>query len=125
MSLRDQALLDAQGILENSQDFGEPITLIAPDGSTTPMTGLTGDISVMIEPDSGAIVKGRRVHVTLFIKSLPAGERPVSKRKLSEKPWRVSFPRITNSVVREYAVVATDPDDTMGTIVLELGEYIT
>ncbi len=124
MSLRDQVLADVAGIVENSLDFGEPITLIEPDGTTNAMTGFTGDISAVIEPDSGAIVKGRRVHVTLRIASLPAGERPVVKNKLTDKPWRVSFPRITTGTVTEYAVVGTDPDDAMGTIVLELGAYI-
>ncbi len=123
MSLRDQVLVDVAGIVENSLDFGEPITLIDPLGASTAMTGFTGDISAVIEPDSGAIVKGRRVHVTLRIASLPAGARPVAGNDLGVKPWRVSFPRITTGTVTEYAVVGTDPDDAMGTIVLELGEY--
>lgn len=123
MSLRAQALADVGSILENTTDWAQPITLIAPDGSTTAMNGLTGDISRQIEPDSGAIVKGRTIRVTLRIESLPVGARPEATNDSAANPWRVSFPRITSAVVTEYAVVATDPDDSMGSIVLELGDY--
>lgn len=123
MSLRDQALLDVQGILEGPGGFSEEIDLIEPDGTVNPMTGFTGDITAMIEPDSGAIVKGRRVHVMLFTKSLPAGARPIARPKLTDNSWRVSFKRITTAVATTYAVVAVTPDDSMGTISLELANH--
>ena len=95
MSLRDQALLDVKGILEATSDFGQAIVLTDPAGATTNLTGLTGDIARAIDADSGAIVKGRTIHVTLRIQSLPAGPRPVAQNDALLKPWRVSFPRVT------------------------------
>lgn len=124
MSLREQAAADAKLIIENTLDFGQSdVDLVDPDGVVTSMTGLTGDISVLVEPDTGRIVKGQKIHVTLAISSLPAGPRPIAVSGLNSKPWLVSFPRIETAVVTGYAVVATWPDDTMSTIVLELGEY--
>jgi hypothetical protein len=124
MSLRDQALADVGAILESTLDFGQAITLTDPAGTSTPMTGWSNDISTSIDPDTGALVKGRRVHVTLRIASLPAGPRPVAQNDKSLKPWLVSFPRITTAVVTQYAVIGTVPDDSVGSIIVELGEYI-
>ena len=124
MSLRDQVLADIAGIVESTTDFGEPITLTDPSGTATALTGLTGDISLAIDPNTGALVKGRRLHVTLRIASLPAGDRPVGQNNPALKPWLVSFPRITTGTITQYAVIGSDPDDSMGSIVLELGEYL-
>lgn len=124
MSLRDQALADAQFALENASDFGQDINLIAPDGTVTPMRGYTGDITELIEPDSGQIVTGRSIHVMLFINSLPPGPRPVGIQDLNGIPWRVSFPNISSKVVKSYGVRATQPDDAMGTLSLELGDVV-
>ena len=124
MSLRAQAAADAKRIIENTLDFGQAnVDLVDPDGVVTSMIGLTGDISVLVEPDTGRIVKGQKIHVTLAISSLPSGPRPVALSGLSTKPWLVSFPRIETAIVTGYAVVAAWPDDTMSTIVLELGNY--
>lgn len=125
MSLRDQAVADVEAILGNTLDFGQDeITLIDPSDTSTIVTGFTGDISTSIDPDTGAIVKGRTIHVAVPISSLPAGARPAAQNDRSLKPWRVSFPRITSAVITEYAVIGTDPDDSMGAVVLELGEYL-
>ncbi len=123
MSLREQIQADIGAILNNETDFGEAITLVDPDGATTPMVGLTGDISTVIDPDTGAIVKGRRLHVTVSTLDLPAGPRPEAQNDDTKKPWRVSFRRLATAVVTQYAVVASDPDDAMSAIVLELGEW--
>lgn len=123
MGLRDQARDDVGAILENATDFGQAISLTDPSDVTTEMVGHTTDISRAIDPESGMIVKGRQVYVKLRITSLPAGARPVAAGDLSVKPWRVSFPRITTAVVTQYMVVATDPDDSLGTIRLELKNY--
>lgn len=122
MSLREQAVTDVKHILENPLDFGQVVTLTDPAGVATVLAGHTGDIARAIDPDSGLIIKGRSIHVTLAIPSLPAGPRPeVSTDPVANNPWRVSFPRITTAVVTQYAVVGTDPNDSLGHIVLELG----
>lgn len=123
MSLRAQQLADLAGIVGNSLDFGQDITLTDPAGATTDLVGLTGDISTSIDPDSGALVKGRTIHVTIQIADLPAGPRPATTNDRSLKPWLVSFPRVTTGAVTQYAVIASDPDDAVGTIVLELGVW--
>jgi len=123
VSLRDQILSDLNGIIENTTDFGQPIVLTDPDGASTNLTGLTGDISTIIDPDSGMLVKGRNLRVTLKIQSLPAGPRPAAQPDRTKKPWLVSFPRITTGASTEYAVIGTTPDDSMGAIICELGEW--
>ena len=123
MSLRELAQADAKVILEDTKDFAQAITLTDPAGVATPMTGFTGDISTVIDPDSGAIVKGRRLHVSLHISSLPAGPRPVAQNNSALKPWLVSFTRLTSAATTTYTVIGSDPDDSMGSINLELGQY--
>lgn len=121
MNLRDLAALDAQRILESDADAAVAVSLIDPAGVITLMKGHTGDINALIETETGAIIRGRRIDVRLSILSLPAGPRPVAKTRQSEKVWRVSFPRVVTGFVTEYAVVGTSPDDSMGIIILELG----
>jgi hypothetical protein len=123
MGLRSQAAADVKAILENTDDFGVAITLTDPAGVDTVLTGFTGDITSVIDPDSGAIVKGRRLHVTLHLESLPAGPRPEVANDITAKPWTVSFARVVGAVVTKYLVNGTHPDDSMGTIVLDLGDW--
>lgn len=123
MSLRTRAEADARAILENTSDGGQAITLTDPDATPTVMTGFTGDVSTAIDPDTGAIVAGRTVHVSLAIASLPAGARPAAQPDATLKPWLVSFPRIVGGAVTQYAVVRSQPDDSLGYINLELGNY--
>ncbi len=125
MSLRSQVLVDVKAIIENTLDWGQAIALTDPAGVTTNLTGLTGDISRIIDPDSGLIVKGKQLHVTLFINSLPAGSRPEGQGDLSLKPWLVSFNNISSGTPTQYVVLTTDPDDSMGTLICELGEWKT
>jgi hypothetical protein len=124
MSLRDQILADLEGIIENASDFGQEITLTDPDGVATDLVGLTGDISTIIDPDTGMLVKGRRLHVTLKIQSLPAGPRPEAQSDTSKKPWLVSFKRVTSLASTQYLVIGSVPDDSMGAIICELGEWV-
>lgn len=123
MSLRDQVLTDLRSILRNESDFGQAITLTDPSGATTAMIGLTKDISRAIDADTGVLVKGRTITVTVPIADLPAGARPEATHDTTVKPWLVSFPRITSAVVTGYAVIGTDPDDSVGGFVLELGNW--
>jgi hypothetical protein len=125
MSLRVQANADVAAIIGNTDDFGQAsIDLVDPAGTATlGLTGLTNDITSAIDPDSGMIVKGRRVHVTLAITSLPAGPRPTAQNDLGAKPWLVSFPRLTSGTTTQYAVTGTWPDDALNSIILELGNY--
>ena len=119
--MRSRVVADIGRILKGPKGFGVDIDLISPDGTVSPLRGFSGDITAYIEPDTGALVKGKRLHVTLFTQDLPAGDRPKASPGLSVKPWRVSFPRITTGVETTYAVIAVTPDDSAGSIVIELG----
>lgn len=123
MSLRAQAKLDAESIVRNTSDFGYDVTLTDPAGATTPLVGLTGDISTVIDPDTGTAVKGRRIHTTLAIADLPAGARPKAQNDDTLKPWLITFKNLVSQVDTTFAIVASDPDDTLGLINFELAVY--
>jgi hypothetical protein len=124
MSLRDRAVSDVAAILRNTLDGGQPITLTDPsDVATAGIIGWTSDVSSAIDPDTGAIISGRSVRVTIDVGQLPAGPRPKAQSDSSLKPWRVSFPRITTAATTQYAVTRSLPDDTLGMITIELGNW--
>lgn len=123
MGLRDQALLDSGRIIESVVGFGQAVTLTNPAGVQTALTGLTGEIARLIDPDTGVPVSGRTVHVTLHMPSLPAGGRPQGVNDTSQKPWTVTMPNLVTGGNVTFAIVATDPDESIGQITVELSAY--
>lgn len=124
MGLREQAMADATAIVEDHlTGFGQPITLTAPDGSSTTVHGLTGEISAVIDPETGLLVRGRSAYAIVRITSLPPGARPVGVRDEAGKPWLASFGRATTGAVQHYKIVTTQPDDSLGDLVMELEPY--
>ena len=78
MGLRQLAESDLGKILEDSDTgFGWPITVTNPTGDSGTLTGASGDISQIIDPDTGVAVSGRMAHVSLRISSLVAAGLPV------------------------------------------------
>ena len=118
MGLREQATLDAQTIIENTDDFGAPVTLTDPAGTEYETKGLPNDIGVSIDPETGQAVSERRASVAFSMLTLDALdlELPVGVTSASAKPWRVSFADARGRL-QTWKVVETQPDRTLGVIV--------
>lgn len=116
MGLRQLAESDLGAILEDSDTgFGWPITVTNPDGVSASMVGSSGDISQVIDPDTGLIVSGRLSHVSLRISSLIAAglSVPAGIADASLTPWLVAFDDI-NGQPYTFKIVESNPDRTLG-----------
>lgn len=125
MSLREQAATDLHTILTDQDDFGWPITVTDPDGTSASLVGFSGDIFQTIDPDTGQAIAGRNAHVAISKKSLSdagLGEpRGIADNTI--KPWKVSFDD-TNGVTYNFKVLEAMPDRTIGVVTCMLEAYV-
>lgn len=127
-NLRFLAESDLAFILEDGAfGFGWQIELTSPAGFTSsePLTGYSGDIGLVIDPDTGQAVSGRNATIALRLSSLTeAGysEIPRAIENQSSKPWVVRFTDITlNSWL--FKVKQSSPDRTLGIVTCNLELY--
>jgi len=129
MNLRLQAELDLATTLEdNTSGFGWPIRVTDPTGfvNPDPIYGMSNDIGLVIDPDTGTAISGRFASVTLRISTLIAAgfaslPRAVSSEDL--KPWLMSFDDINgNNYV--FKVKSSMPDRGLGIISVTLEKYV-
>ena len=124
MSLRDLAEQDLATTLEGTADFGWPITVTDPAGTSVAFVGQSTDIAQIIDPDTGQAVSGRLASVALRVASLTAASlgRPVGIADAGSKPWVVEFDDI-NGAAYKFKVVRTNPDRALGIVVCILEPY--
>jgi len=125
VNLRELAEADLAVTLEDAADgFGWPITVTDPDGTSAALTGQSGDVSELIDPDTGQAVSGRFAHVSLRLSSLYAAGLGMPKgiAESGRKPWRIAFPDI-NGVAYLFEVRHSKPDRTMGVVTCTLGGF--
>lgn len=125
MGLRDIAAADLKTIVENTDDFGWPVTVTSPAGVSVAMVGLSTDISQTIDPDTGQAISGRNASVSLVMSTLLAafgGELP---RGVSDGvPWVVRFDDIAGAA-HTFKVLEALPDRALGCVVCLLDFYKT
>lgn len=125
MGLREQAEADLGMIVENTSEWGWPITLTDPDGKTEQLVGLSNDISLAVDPDTGMLVSGRTATVALRISTLRTkgfAENPKNIPDSNRRPWVVGFKDI-NQVPNLFKVIKSNPDRAIGVITLILETY--
>lgn len=125
VGLRQQATADLKVILENSTTgFGWPLSLTDPSGNSADLIGSTGDIALVIDPQTGQAVSGRTAHVALALESLTAAGLgiPVAIAEITRRPWVVEFDDpMLNSYT--FKVSGSHPDRTLGLVTLALELY--
>lgn len=125
MGLREIAENDLGFILEDVDRGGAwPITVTNPAGVSAALTGFSGDIGQVIDPDTGMAVSGRQAHVTLRVSTLVSLglSRPEGVADDTAKPWVVQFNDI-NGTSYTYKVIRSMPDRTAGMVSCLLGLY--
>ena len=124
MSIRKLAEEDLGLIVENPKDFGWPIKVTNPEGVSENFIGISGDIALVIDPDTGDPVSGRLVQVSLRISSLTAKcfKLPVAIAESTSKPWVIEFESI-NGKPGVFKVSHSNPDRTLGLVKLNLEVY--
>jgi hypothetical protein len=123
MGLLDVAGADLRAILGDTSLFALPITITDPDGKTAVVNGQQRDISLSIDPSTGAKIAARTASVALSVLDVEAafGCLPNAVLEESEGKWLVSFTAPTGGL-RQYAVTERLPD-TLGCVVLILEDY--
>lgn len=128
MNLRQLAEADLAVTLEdNSNGFGWPIKVTDPDGfvNSKPLYGMSNDIGLMIDPDTGTAISGRFATVTLRISSLISAGFSTLPRNISDKnlkPWLMSFDDI-NGNNHVFKVKSSMPDRGLGILSVTLEAY--
>lgn len=119
MSLRVIAEADTRAILEDSvHGFGYLITVTDPAGLQAPVIGYSGDIGLVIDPDTGQAVSGRVAHATINISTLlTAGftDLPRGIEAPASKPWIMTFDDINGNSFT-FKVSDAQPDRTLGIV---------
>ena len=125
MSLLNVAAKDARGIIENPRNASRDIKLLEPDGAEHPLTVGTRNISQAIDPDTGELVSGQFISVTISLLTL--AEKNISMPRNiqghSENPWLVVMINHITNAETTYKVIHSAPDFTLGLIVCDLGNY--
>jgi hypothetical protein len=121
VGLREQAVLDAQAILENTNEFGVELTVTNPAGASAAVKGYSADVHLLMDPGTGQAVTGRKISCALHMRSLVAAglDTPVGVSDPSAKPWRVAFADSAGES-QIFKVVASEPDRVLGVLVLWL-----
>lgn len=122
MSLRETAIADLRAITENCADFGWPIKVTNPAGEFVEIHGLSTDIGLTIDPETGVAVVGRKASVAIARGTLEDIGMPIGVASSSQKPWLVSF-MDDQCVEHNYKVSETMPDRTLGVVVCILEAY--
>lgn len=126
MGLREQAEADLGMIIEDrSFGWGWDIILTDPDGKSEPMVGLSQDIALAVDPDTGMLVSGRTATIALRISTLRAkgfAENPKGVPDKNKRPWVVKFNDI-NGVPCVFKVIRSNPDAMIGCITAVLETY--
>lgn len=124
MGLRIEAEAALEEIIENTDDFGWPMTLYNPSGESLPVVGLNFDVSQLIDPQTGLVVAGRTATASLRISTLLAAgfDIPEGIADRTVKPWRIE---VTDINANEYnlKVKESQPDRTLGLVTLVLETY--
>lgn len=123
MGLREQVEADQAFIVEDRGGWGWDIVLTSPDGITLDLVGLSNDISLAIDPDTGQLVSGRKASIALRMTSLLDIGMPKGVADSDSKPWLVEFQDILGNYCK-FKVDSAHPDRTIGQVVCLLGEYI-
>lgn len=121
MSLRGIAEKDLRFILGDS---GWSFTIFDPSENALPVTGLSNDISRLIDPDTGQAVSGRFATISVSYRAFhDAGmEVPRSIPETTSKPWVVQATDVLGKEYR-FKIIRSEPDRTLGLILCTLEAY--
>jgi hypothetical protein len=125
MGLRVESEAALAETLEDEDLWGWPITITDPSGLSASLTGQSGDIAQVIDPQTGDTISGRLAHCVLRISSLTAAGFTGLPRAIAErasKPWLVVFDDI-NGAAYTFKVRESNPDRTIGLVTLLLEAY--
>lgn len=124
MSLFDDAHSDYQEIMRSDMGASRTCNITSPEGIVKPFLCRGADISQRIDPGTNEAVSGRQVTVSLLLSDLDdagfSGIRGIVDS--SSRPWQVTIADILGNV-ETYKVIESNPDSTLGSMVVYLEKY--
>lgn len=123
MGLIEQARQDIADITQNLNDFGIQMVLTAPDATTATVTGLHTRHHLGVDTD-GNMVNSRNVHVSISEAALIASGYTYrnADNEVDLKNHRVTAAD-SSGEDRHYKITQWHQDETVGLIVIILGDY--
>jgi len=123
LNLRAQAEADLSFTVEDSVNGGGwNMVLNSPAGVAYPIVGISDNIGRAIDPQTGQIVTGSLVNVTLRLASLTTSGVPFGVTNLTAVPWTVTISNLRGTSTK-WKVLRSATDETLGVIVLTLGTH--
>jgi hypothetical protein len=118
MSLQAIAAADLAVTLEGD---GQSVTLTNPSGTSAVLQGISNDISLLIDTETGVPVSGRNANVSLRIASVRGAglDLPQGIEDGAMSPWLVAYTTTTGESITT-KVMATNPDRAMGIVTCRL-----
>jgi len=120
MSLIDVMRADVQTIL-NDKDTGAAVQIFItdPSGTREEFTGFSNDIGLLIDPDTGQAVSGRKVTVAVSMIDLQAVSfsNPQAIPDEDSDPWIIEFEG------NFFRVTSSEPDRTLQLVTCTLEGY--
>ena len=125
MSLLDLAKADHASIVSDTvSGFSQLLTLINPQGLSVVVAGLAADVGQTVDPDTGVMIVGRRVTVSLLtgpLRTSGIGE-PRGIADAGSKPWVVRFADAHGNE-HAFKVIQAMPDYVLGRVDCLLEAY--
>jgi hypothetical protein len=116
MGLLAQAATDLVSILEDVDGgFGTRVIVTSPTGVSAELVGFLNDISQTIDPETGLVVTGRSVSLTLPLASIRAGGLPEPRacQEPGVEPWTVEVID-AEPEQRNFIISGVRPDRSFG-----------
>lgn len=124
MGLLEQATADIERITSNSNEWAAELSFTATNGQTAVINGLHTKHHLAVDTD-GNTVNSKNAHASFSEKFLIDVGYPVrnSGGEVSMKNHRVNV-KDSTGIVKNYVVIEAYPDETIGLIVLILGDFV-
>jgi hypothetical protein len=132
MGLSEQAAIDAQQFLENTDDFGIEIILTSPTFEIANVTGYSRKHHTSVDPANGHAISTKQASVTISEKTITDANPnyPVRINDPENKNYQevsmighlIDVPD-SSGIVKNYKVLNHFPDEKLGWIVFILEDY--
>lgn len=130
MGIKEEAIKDNMEFTSNEDEFAEPVTLTSPDGSkTATLSGIRNKHHLKLKAmgDSDQVVNSLVACVTVNEKNILVANPDYPTRDsggiVAMKDHKVTVTELVSGKEVTYIVIEQFADETLGMIVLSLGEY--
>jgi len=116
MNLIEQAERDLDFVLEDKDSgFGVTVVLIDPDQFQYTIIGQSTDIALMIDPDTGALVRGRTAEITLRLSSVLSACGTIPDKSEDGTGWILQYENI-NGDEWTFSIGSAEVDRKIGVV---------